>query len=124
MMDEGMKLRAALTLVLAKLNGEVKVVHKDNIIVNGGFDFVADAIGNSGSRPGVMGWIAVGTGAPQRRSFNPNGTGHRIKRNACHLCPYGWDKGLHFHGQLCSRRCHRCIDRSGVFNAASGGLHV
>jgi hypothetical protein len=76
MMDEGMQIKGSLTLVLAKLNGEVKVVHKDNIIVNGGFDFVADAIGNSGSRPGVMGWIAVGTGT-HRRSLDPDGTGHR-----------------------------------------------
>jgi hypothetical protein len=62
MMEEGMSIKGSITLVLAKPTGEVEVVHKDNIIVNGGFDFVADAIGNSGSRPGVMGWIAVGTG--------------------------------------------------------------
>src|SRR5574343_649496 len=62
MMEEGMSIKGSITLVLAKPTGEVEVVHKDNIIVNGGFDFVADAIGNSGSRPGVLGWIAVGTG--------------------------------------------------------------
>ena len=62
MMEEGMSIKGSITLLLAKPTGEVEVVHKDNIIVNGGFDFVADAIGNAGSRPGVMGWIAVGTG--------------------------------------------------------------
>ena len=54
MIEEGMSIKGSITLLLAKPTGEVEVVHKDNIIVNGGFDFVADAIGNSASRPGVM----------------------------------------------------------------------
>ena len=41
MMEEGMSIKGSITLLLAKPTGEVEVVHKDNIIVNGGFDFVA-----------------------------------------------------------------------------------
>jgi hypothetical protein len=114
-MDEGMQIKGSLTLVLAKLSGEVEVVHKDNIIVNGGFDFVADAIGNSGSRPGVMGWIAVGTGTTAAAST----------QTAClNLRPHGRNQGVHLHGQLCSRRRHRCIDRSGCVQRSIGRHYV
>lgn len=46
--------------ILFKGDGSVSNFHKDNIIVNGGFDFICDAIGNA-SRGAVMGYIAVGT---------------------------------------------------------------
>ncbi len=81
MIEEGMSIKGSITLLLAKPTGEVEVVHKDNIIVNGGFDFVADAIGNSASRPGVMGWIAVGTGSTTAAATK-TALVTEIKRNA------------------------------------------
>ena len=81
MIEEGMSIKGSITLLLAKPTGEVEVVHKDNIIVNGGFDFVADAIGNSASRPGVMGWIAVGTGSTAAAATQ-TALVTEIKRNA------------------------------------------
>ena len=62
MIQESMQLYGAMTLIVHRSNGEVETVHKDNIIVNVGFDFIADAIGKSVSRPNVMGFIALGTG--------------------------------------------------------------
>lgn len=60
-LDSGFKLHGGMTAVLTKENGEVVVVQKDNIIVNVGFDMIANALGNSASRPACIGWIAVGT---------------------------------------------------------------
>ena len=62
MIDESMQLHGAMTLIVQRVNGDTETIHKDNLIVNVGFDFIADAIGKSVSRPSVMGYIALGTG--------------------------------------------------------------
>lgn len=59
---DGFKMHGAMTATLIKEDGSVETFHKDNIIVNVGFDFISDAIGRSASRPAVMNAIAVGTG--------------------------------------------------------------
>ena len=51
-----------LTAELHKADGTVEITHKHNAILDGGFDFIANAIGVSASRPNVMSHIAVGTG--------------------------------------------------------------
>ena len=60
-MNETLKLKGSLILVNKKADGTVEVRRKDNLILNAGFDFVADAIGNP-NREAVMGYIAVGSG--------------------------------------------------------------
>ena len=59
---ESLKLHGAMTAVLTKADGSVEVRQKNNMIVNVGFDFIADAIGKADARPNVMNTIAVGTG--------------------------------------------------------------
>lgn len=60
--NDTLKLKGSMTAVLFKEDGATETYLRDNIIVNVGFDFIADAIGKSASRPGVMNAIAVGTG--------------------------------------------------------------
>lgn len=55
------KLVGSLTAELHKADGSYEVVHKHNAILDVGFDFIADAIGNASARPAVMSYIAVGT---------------------------------------------------------------
>lgn len=43
-------------------NGDVESVSRKNLIVNVGYDFICDSIGLASGRPGVMSYIAVGTG--------------------------------------------------------------
>ena len=62
-MNEALKMHGAITAHLFKADGTVQTTHKDNMIVNVGFDFIADAIGATTSRPGIMKYIAVGTGS-------------------------------------------------------------
>lgn len=59
----GFGLRGTMHAVLRKRNG-LFVLRKDNGIVNNGFDFIADSIGNRAASGAAaqMGWIAVGTG--------------------------------------------------------------
>lgn len=60
--NDTLKLKGSMTAVLFKEDGTTETYLRDNIIVNVGFDFIADAIGKAASRPSVMNAIAVGTG--------------------------------------------------------------
>lgn len=61
--NDKLKMHGALTLILDKADGTKEVTHKDNLIVNAGFDFICDALGLAGAgRPSVLSHIAVGTG--------------------------------------------------------------
>lgn len=62
MYQEKLKLKGALTLVVKRGCGNVEVLHKDNMIVDAGFDFVADALCKASSRPNPLSHIAIGTG--------------------------------------------------------------
>ena len=61
-MNEALRMHGAMTAHLFKADGTVQTTHKDNMIVNVGFDFIANAIGATTSRPNIMRYIAVGTG--------------------------------------------------------------
>jgi len=120
MIEEGMSIKGSITLLLAKPTGEVEVVHKDNIIVNGGFDFVADAIGNSASRPGVMGWIAVGTGSTAAAATQ-TALITEIKRNAATYAHTAGTKVFTFTASYPAGDATGALTEAGVFNAASAG---
>lgn len=59
---ECLKLKGTFIATLKHPDGSVEVKRKDNLILNAGFDFVADAIGKPSGRPDVMKYTAVGTG--------------------------------------------------------------
>jgi len=120
MIEEGMKIKGAITLLLTKASGEVEVVHKDNIIVGGGFDFVADAIGNSSARPGVMGWIAVGTGSTAAASTQ-TALVTELKRNAATYAHTAGTKVFTFTASFLAGDATGAITEAGVFNASSSG---
>lgn len=61
MNNEALHMKGSLTVMLKKADGTVETRRKDNLILNGGFDFICDAIGAS-SRGAIMGYTAVGTG--------------------------------------------------------------
>lgn len=57
---DGLRFHGAVTLEIKRENGEIQTLHKDNLIVDAGFDFIADAIANP-VRPDAMAYIALGT---------------------------------------------------------------
>lgn len=61
---QGLKVHGTFVGVLRKEDGTTTVTRKDNMILDCGYDFIADAIGNSSvTRPNAMSAIAVGTSA-------------------------------------------------------------
>ena len=68
--QESLKMHGSMTAVLVKADGSTETRFKDNMIVNVGFDFIADSIGKSASRPAVMNAIALGTNSTAAASTN------------------------------------------------------
>lgn len=56
-----LKVHGSFVGVLCKEDGTVTTTRKDNMILNCGYDFIADAIGKTSGRPDTMNKIAVGT---------------------------------------------------------------
>lgn len=54
-------LKGTMEMTIRRGNGDVDVFRKDNIIVDSGFDLIADALGNGASRPAVLSHVAVGS---------------------------------------------------------------
>ena len=80
---EKMKLKGHFTGVLRHKDGSVEVRRKDNLILDVGFDFIADAIGNAAKRPDCMGFTAVGTGTTETAA---NQTGLAAERHVPRSC--------------------------------------
>lgn len=121
MIQESMKLHGAITLMLKKANGDVETVHKDNIIVDVGFDFIADAIGKSASRPGVMGWIALGTGTTAAAA-GQTALVTELDRNAATYAHTAGTKTFTFTADFAAGDATGAITEAGVFNASSSGI--
>lgn len=121
MVDESVKLHGALTLTLRKHDGQVEVIHKDNIIVNVGFDFIADAIGNATQRPDVMGWIAVGTGSDPALATQATLVAE-IDRNAASYSHTSGTKVFTFTADFPAGDATGPLTEAGVFNAAVDGV--
>lgn len=61
-MDEKLHIVGMFTLELKRPDGSVSVLQKQNMIVNGGFDLIADALSKSTGRPGILSYLGIGTG--------------------------------------------------------------
>lgn len=121
MHQDNFKLHGAMTLIIQRANGDVETVHKDNIIVNVGFDFVADAIGKAVSRPGVMSHIALGTGTTAAAA-GQTGLGSELDRNAATYAHTVDTKTFTFTAEFPAGDATGAITEAGVFNAAAGGI--
>jgi hypothetical protein len=121
MTDESMQLHGAMTLILRHADGEFEATHQDNIIVNVGFDFIADAIGKAASRPGVMGYIALGTGTTAAAATQSTLV-TELDRNAATYAHTAGTKTFTFTANFLAGDATGAITEAGVFNAASGGI--
>jgi len=121
-LNEALTLKGAMTAVLTKADGTVETRYKDNIIVNAGFDFIADAIGKVSSRPGCMNHIAVGTGttaaAATQTALVEEMTGGRLAATYAHTAG---TKVFTLTANFNAGVATGAITEVGAFNAATGG---
>ena len=121
MIQESMQLHGAMTLLISRANGDTETVYQDNLIVNVGFDFIADAIGKSASRPSVMGYIALGTGTTASAATQ-SALVTEIDRNAATYAHTAGTKTFTFTADFLAGDATGAITEAGVFNAATAGI--
>lgn len=119
-MIDGFKLKGSGTFILTKPDGTQEITHKDNIIVNVGFDFIADAVGKSASRPNVMSHIAVGTGTTAAAATQ-TALVTELNRQAATYAHTAGTKTFTFTANFAAGVATGAITEAGVFNAASAG---
>ena len=119
-LPSGLRLRGAMELCLRRANGEVIVRRKDNLIVDVGFDFIADAIGLSTGRPGILSQIAVGTGTVAAAAGD-TALGAELARKAATYDHTAGTKVFTFETTFDPGEATGAITEAGVFNAATAG---
>ena len=121
MIDESMQLHGAMTLIVSRANGDTETIFRDNLIVNVGFDFIADAIGKAASRPAVMGYIALGTGTTAAAATQ-SALVTELDRNAATYAHAAGTKTFTFTADFPAGDGTGAITEAGVFNAATAGI--
>ena len=121
MIDESMQLHGAMTLIVSRANGDTETIYRDNLIVNVGFDFIADAIGKAASRPAVMGYIALGTGTTAAAATQ-SALVAELDRNAATYAHTAGTKTFTFTADFPAGDGTGAITEAGVFNAATAGI--
>lgn len=119
--NEGFKLKGSMTAVLIREDGTTETRFKDNIIVNVGFDFVADAIGKAAGRPGVMSHIAVGQGVAPAAPGD-SALGAELARVAATYAHTAGTKVFTFQTTFAAGVGTGPITEAGVVNAAAAGI--
>lgn len=120
MLFDQFSLKGSMTAILTKEDGTVETRFKDNIIVNGGFDFIADAIGKAASRPNAMSHIAVGVGTASPSAADTT-LGSELVRAAAAYAHATGTKVFTFTVTFAAGVGTGPITEAGVFNAASNG---
>lgn len=123
MEKENTKIKGSLILTLKHKDGSVEVRRKDNLILNVGFDFIANAIGNANSRPAVIGYTAVGTGTTAVAASQTSLVTELARKAATYSHTTG-TKVFSFTTYFAAGEATGAITEAGVCNASSGGIFL
>lgn len=116
---ENLKVDGVLTLTINKANGESTTFCKHNMIVNGGYDLICNALG-AGSRPGILSHIALGTGTTAVAATQTTLVTELTRLAAAYAHTAG-TKVFTMSATFGAGVATGAITEAGVFNAASGG---
>lgn len=123
MEKENTKIKGSLILTLKHKDGSVEVRRKDNLILNVGFDFIANAIGDANSRPAVIGYTAVGTGTTAVSASQTSLVTELARKAATYSHTTG-TKVFSFTTYFAAGEATGAITEAGVCNASSGGIFL
>lgn len=123
MEKENTKIKGSLILTLKHKDGSVEVRRKDNLILDVGFDFIANAIGNANSRPAVIGYTAVGTGTTAVSASQTSLVTELARKAATYSHTTG-TKVFSFTTYFAAGEATGAITEAGVCNASSGGIFL
>ena len=103
--------------------GEVSVTRKDNIILNVGFDFVANAMCATNNRPAVMSYTAVGTGTTAPAATQTSLV-NELKRKAATYAHTAGTKVFNLTTNFAAGEATGAITEAGICNASTGGIFL
>lgn len=119
-MEENIKAHGAFTGTLIRADGTVTTVRKDNLVLDGGIDFLCDAFGKQTSRPDVMGYIAVGTGTTSPANGQTALTAESLRKAVTYAHTAGTAK-LTLSTTFNAGEATGALTEAGICNSASGG---
>lgn len=117
----GLRMHGAMDAILVRADGSKDFRHKDNLIVDVGFDFIADAIGKASGRPGVMSHIAVGTDNTAAAGAQTTLVTELARKAATYAHTAG-TKVFTFETTFDPGEATGAIVEAGVLNASSAGI--
>ncbi len=121
--NETLRLKGSFFATLKKANGDVEVRRKDNLILNVGFDFIANAIGAVANRPSAMGFTALGTSSTAVLATQV-GLGSELARKAAGYSHAAGTKILTFTTTFNAGEGTGAITEAGICNAPTGGIFI
>ena len=118
-MEDKFKVHGAVTLVLQNDKGVATAFRHNNMILNGGIDFLCNAFGSS-SRPAIMNYIAVGTGTTTVAATDTKLVTELLRKT----CTYSHTAGttrMALTATFNKGEATGAITEAGIFNASSSG---
>lgn len=123
-MNDLIKLKGTFTAVKRNIKtNEVEVTRKDNIILNVGFDFIANAMCASSNRPAVMGYTAVGTSSTSPAATQTALINELGRKPATYAHTTG-TKVFNLTTNFAAGEVTGAITEAGICNASSGGIFL
>lgn len=118
---EKVKIKGLATFVLKDKDGNVKTIRKVyNLITDAGFDFVCDVMGDTGSPPGVMDFIAIGTGTTAEASTDTQLETHLVRKPTVYAHTAG-EQSFESKATFTAGQGTGNITESGLFNDSTEG---
>lgn len=121
MQKENFSVHGAVTLVLQRKDGACIASRHNNMILNSGIDFLCNAFGAGSSRPGVMNYIAVGTGTTAVAAGDTKLATELLRKAASYSHSAGTTK-LTVQTTFNAGEATGAITEAGICNASSGGI--
>lgn len=120
MQKENFSVHGAVTLVLQRKDGECIASRHNNMVLNGGIDFLCNAFGASSARPNAMSHIAVGTGTTAVAAGDTKLVSELLRKAASYSHSVGTTK-LTVQTTFNAGEATGAITEAGICNASSGG---
>lgn len=120
MKNEQISAHGAFYGVLKRADGTVTTIRKDNLVLDGGIDFLCDAMGKTDRRPASMGWIAMGTGTTDAANGQTALVTESLRKAATYSHTAG-TKTLTFSATFNAGEATGALTEAGIVNAATDG---
>ena len=117
---DNFKVHGAVTMILQKADGTVTASRHNNMVLNGGIDFLCNAFGSS-SRPAIMNYIAVGTGTTSVTAADTKLVTELSRKAATYAHNAGTTK-LTLQTTFNAGEATGAITEAGICNASTGGI--